>query len=71
MNIEVKNKLMQAGKIGRDALEYGKSLAEPGAYLLDIAERYICIRGGQPLTSDEIISPDDDVQVLEIFSGGM
>ncbi|MFG1449824.1 MAG: hypothetical protein AAE983_04185 [Thermoplasmataceae archaeon] len=34
-------------------------------------ERYICIRGGQPLTSDEIISPDDDVQVLEIFSGGM
>ncbi len=34
-------------------------------------ERYICIRGGQPLTSDEIILPDDDVQVLEIFSGGM
>ena len=34
-------------------------------------ERYICIRGGQPLTSDEIIRPDDDVQVLEIFSGGM
>ncbi len=34
-------------------------------------ERYICIRGGQPLTADEIILPDDDVQILEIFSGGM
>lgn len=51
LNSEVKNKLMQAGKIGRNALEFGKSLAEPGAYLLDIAEgieNFIIEQGGKP-----------------------
>ncbi len=34
-------------------------------------ERFVCIRGGYPLTADETIQPEDDVQFLEIFSGGM
>jgi methionine aminopeptidase, type II (EC 3.4.11.18) len=36
---EVKKKYLEAGVIGRNALELGKSLATPGALLLDVAEK--------------------------------
>lgn len=51
LNGEIKEKLIMAGKIGRDALEYGKTLAEPGALLIDIAdsiEKFISENGGKP-----------------------
>ena len=51
MNGEIKEKLIKAGKIGRDALEYGKSIAEPGTLLIDIAdsiEKFIMENGGKP-----------------------
>ena len=39
VNPEVKRKYLEAGVIGRNALELGKSLATPGALLLDVAEK--------------------------------
>ncbi|EQB71169.1 MAG: hypothetical protein AMDU1_APLC00033G0020 [Thermoplasmatales archaeon A-plasma] len=39
MDQEVKKKYLEAGVIGRNALELGKSLATPGALLLDVAEK--------------------------------
>ena len=34
-------------------------------------ESFIFIRNRTPLTSDEIIGVDDDVDIMEIFSGGI
>jgi methionyl aminopeptidase len=51
MNGEVRGKLLEAGKIGKEALEFGKTLAEPGALLIDIASRveaFIRDSGGKP-----------------------
>lgn len=51
MDPEVKEKYMQAGSIGKKALEYGKSLVEPGALFYDVAtgiEKYMEELGGKP-----------------------
>ena len=41
------------------------------AEMLQIRESsYVYIKNGNPVTSDEIITPDDDLKFLEIFSGG-
>ena len=41
------------------------------AEMLQIREAsYVYIRNGNPVTSDEIITPEDDLKFLEIFSGG-
>ncbi len=51
MDPEVKEKYMLAGSIGKKALEYGKSLVEPGALLYDVAtgiEKYMEELGGKP-----------------------
>ncbi|EQD39351.1 hypothetical protein B1A_16892 [mine drainage metagenome] len=33
-------------------------------------ERFIALINGSPATSDDIVSPDDDLVFLEVFSGG-
>lgn len=51
MDPEVKQKYLLAGSIGRKALEFGKSLVEPGALLYDVAEgieKHIEELGGKP-----------------------
>lgn len=51
MDQEVKEKYRLAGSIGRKGLEFGKSLVEPDALLLDIAngiEKHIVDLGGKP-----------------------
>ncbi len=51
MEKEVIDKYMEAGRIGKLALEHAKSLIEPGALLLDIAtdvEKYIMDNGAKP-----------------------
>ncbi len=51
MDSDIREKYMLAGKIGRDALEYAKTLVEPGALLYDVAEKaeqYIKERGALP-----------------------
>ena len=51
MDQEVREKYRLAGSIGRKALEFGKSLVEPDALLLDIAsgiEKHIMDLGGKP-----------------------
>ena len=51
MDPEVKEKYRLAGSIGKKALEYGKSLIEPGALFFDIAtgiENHIRELGGKP-----------------------
>lgn len=51
MDPEVKEKYMLAGSIGKKALEYGKSLVEPGALFYDVAtgiEKYMEELGGKP-----------------------
>ena len=41
------------------------------AEMLQIREAsYVYIKNGSPVTSDEIVTPDDDLKFLEIFSGG-
>ncbi|MCL4451812.1 MAG: hypothetical protein M1327_04215 [Candidatus Thermoplasmatota archaeon] len=41
------------------------------AEMLQIRESsYVYIKNGNPVTSDEIVTPDDDLKFLEIFSGG-
>ena len=41
------------------------------AEVLQIREAsYVYIKNGSPVTSDEIVTPDDDLKFLEIFSGG-
>jgi len=41
------------------------------AKMLDIREAsYVYLKNGYPVTSDEIILPEDDLKFLEIFSGG-
>lgn len=51
MDPEVKNKYLLAGSIGKKALEFGKSLVEPGALFYDVAtgiENHIRELGGKP-----------------------
>ena len=51
MDPEIKEKYKLAGSIGMKALEYGKSLVEPGALFYDIAtgiEKHIEDLGGKP-----------------------
>lgn len=51
MDPEIKEKYKLAGSIGKKALEYGKSLVEPGALFYDIAtgiEKHIEDLGGKP-----------------------
>ncbi len=51
MDPDVKEKYMLAGSIGKKALEYGKSLVEPGALFYDVAtgiEKYMEELGGKP-----------------------
>lgn len=51
MIIEEKEKILQAGRIGKLALEFGKTLVSPGAKLLDIAEsieKFIRDSGAKP-----------------------
>lgn len=51
MDQEIKEKYRLAGSIGKKALEYGKSLIEPGALLIDVAsgiEKHISELGGKP-----------------------
>lgn len=51
MDPEVKKKYLLAGSIGKEALEYGKSLVEPGALFYDVAtgiEKHIEELGGKP-----------------------
>lgn len=51
MDPEIKEKYKLAGSIGKKALEYGKSLVEPGALLFDVAtgiEKHIGELGGKP-----------------------
>ncbi|MHB8360248.1 MAG: ubiquitin family protein [Thermoplasmataceae archaeon] len=33
-------------------------------------ERFIALLNGSPATSDDVVSPDDDLVFLEVFSGG-
>jgi sulfur carrier protein ThiS len=33
-------------------------------------ERFVAILNGNPATSDDIVNPDDDLVLLEVFSGG-
>ena len=33
-------------------------------------ERFVAILNGNPATSDEVVNPDDDLVLLEVFSGG-
>ena len=33
-------------------------------------ESHICLRNGVPVTSRDILSPEDDITIMEIFSGG-
>jgi sulfur carrier protein ThiS len=33
-------------------------------------ERFIAILNGIPATSDDIVNPDDELVLLEVFSGG-
>jgi sulfur carrier protein ThiS len=41
------------------------------AEMLQIREAsYVYIKNGNPVTSDEVVTPDDDLKFLEIFSGG-
>jgi|GEM_PF-1570323 sulfur carrier protein ThiS len=41
------------------------------ADMLQIRESsYVYIKNGTPVTSDEIVTPEDDLKFLEIFSGG-
>ncbi|MGP6207534.1 type II methionyl aminopeptidase [Cuniculiplasma sp. SKW3] len=51
MDAQEKNKILEAGKLGRMALEYAQTLIEPGALFLDVAEKtenYIIENGGKP-----------------------
>ncbi len=51
MDSEVKNKYLEAGRIGREALEYAQTLIEPGVLFLDVAEKaeqFIREQGGKP-----------------------
>lgn len=51
MDPEIKEKYKLAGSIGKKALEYGKSLVEPGALFYDVAtgiEKHIEELGGKP-----------------------
>ena len=33
-------------------------------------QSFVCIRNGVPLIGNDVILPDDDVSLLEVFSGG-
>jgi sulfur carrier protein ThiS len=33
-------------------------------------ERFVAILNGNPATSDDMVNPDDDLVLLEVFSGG-
>ncbi|MEM0155725.1 MAG: type II methionyl aminopeptidase [Thermoplasmataceae archaeon] len=51
MDSDVKKKYLEAGRLGKLALEYGTTLIEPGATLFDVAERvekFITDNGGKP-----------------------
>jgi methionyl aminopeptidase len=51
MDLEEKRKILEAGKLGKKALEVASSLIEPGALLLDVAEKtenFIRDNGGVP-----------------------
>lgn len=51
MDAEEKIKILEAGKLGRKALEVASSLIEPGALFLDVAEKtenFIRENGGKP-----------------------
>ncbi|MCL4346198.1 MAG: type II methionyl aminopeptidase [Candidatus Thermoplasmatota archaeon] len=51
MDTQEKNKILEAGKLGRMALEYAQTLIEPGALFLEVAEKtedYIRENGGKP-----------------------
>ena len=39
MDLEIKEKYLLAGKIGKNALDYAQSLIEPGALFYDVAEK--------------------------------
>ncbi len=60
--------------IGRNSyqrdIEGSKTVAEAMQMLGLRQESHICLRNGVPITSRDIISPDDDVTFMEIFSGG-
>ena len=51
METDVKNKYLEAGRIGREALEYAQTLIEPGSLLIEVAEKteqFIRDQGGNP-----------------------
>lgn len=33
-------------------------------------QSFVCIRNGIPLVSRDMVTPDDDLSILEVFSGG-
>lgn len=51
-------------------IEKSATLAELATIIGIRLSAYVALRNGKPITSDEMVSPQDEITFLEVFSGG-
>ncbi|MGP6294057.1 MoaD/ThiS family protein [Caldiplasma sukawensis] len=59
------------GRISKnETLEKSASVEEIYRLLNINRDRFIAVKNGVPVTEDEIVNPNDDLSIIEVFSGG-